>query len=122
MKPGKKHVAVERTILAGGVLAVLFLAGCGGSTKPKDTSGDPPGDTPTYTADVGPIIEVGCTCHQPGGIKYASVPLDTYARVFARRALIKQRAGVEGSMPPTGALPQAKRETIIAWVDGGAPE
>ncbi len=75
MKPGKKPDTVEWMILAGCALAVLLLAGCGGSsTKPKDTNGNPPGNVPTYTADVGPLIEAGCTCHQPGGIKYASCP------------------------------------------------
>jgi hypothetical protein len=123
MKASRRRVAIDRIRIAGGMLTILLLAGCGGgNTKPSDPGNNPPGGVPTYTADVAPIIEAGCTCHQPGGIKYSTVPLDTYARVFARRDRVKQRAGVEGSMPPTGALPQSKRQTIIAWVDGGAPE
>ncbi len=52
---------------------------------------------------------------------FATAPLDTYEHVIARKEKVKQRAGVEGSMPPTGPLPQSQRQTIIAWVDGGAP-
>jgi len=115
-----KLVRVPAVLL---ILGFAFLSGCGsdGGTKAKDqnTNGN---SAPTYTQDVRPILENGCTCHQSGGVKFADVPLDTYAHVFAKKDRVKTRAGVEGTMPPTGSLPEAERQTIIAWVDGGAPE
>ena len=104
-------------------LASALIAGCGGDSGDKPPTDPGPGDEiPTYTTDIKPIITPGCSCHQEGGIKYSTVPLDTYARVYAKRDRVKQRTGVEGSMPPAGALPSDQRQTIIAWVDGGAPE
>lgn len=113
----------RRLSLPIALLAAILIGGCGedGGSKPDDDNGDPP-DTPTYTVNVRPIIVEGCTCHQPGGIMHSTVPLDTYANVFARKERVKARAGVEGTMPPTGPLPQGSRQTIIAWVEGGAPE
>lgn len=105
------------------LVAAFLIGGCGDDgSKPNDDNNDPPDETPTYTADVRPILLEGCGCHQPGGPKFSTVPLDTYANVFARRERVKARAGVEGTMPPTGALPQGSRQTIIAWVEGGGPQ
>ncbi len=114
-----------RFSLGCAVLAATLLCGCGedGGQRPDITGGDDePPENPTYTADVRPIIAANCGCHQPGGIMHATAPLDSYANVFARRQLVKTRAGVAGTMPPTGPLPPVQRQTIIAWVDRGAPE
>jgi uncharacterized membrane protein len=104
-------------------LAAVLAAGCGSDDGAKVTD---PGDgnpaTPTYTANVRPIVQAGCSCHQAGGQMFGSAPLDTYARVFQRRALIRQKVFVDRSMPQGGGISDAQRETIRAWVDGGAPE
>jgi hypothetical protein len=101
---------------------VLLSAGCGEDDGDRLTSDGPPTGTPTYTEDIEPLLQASCSCHQPGGSKYADVPLDTYDKVFDRRERIKQRAGVEGTMPPAGALDAEARQLIITWVDEGAPE
>lgn len=114
---------LSRTWTLSLLLGLLVAAGCGedGGSKPNDEN---PNDDnpPTYTADIQPILQENCGCHHPGGPKHGTVPLDTYANVFQRRARVKERAGVEGSMPPTGPLQQGLRQTIIAWVDAGAPQ
>ena len=100
----------------------IVVWGCGKDGGAKPNNENPTDGTPTYTTDIAPILEANCNCHFTGGSHYSVTPLDTYANVYARRELVKQRAGVAGTMPPTGPLPQNQRETIIAWVDGGAPE
>ena len=86
----------------------------------------------TFTKDVAPIFFSKCAaCHRPGEI--APMSLLTYkdARPWARS--IKEKV-VNRDMPPWHADPQhgafkndrrlsdKEMATIVAWVDGGAPE
>ena len=86
----------------------------------------------TFTKDVAPILFRSCVeCHRPTGM--APMSLMTYedARPWARA--IKQKV-VAREMPPWGADPavgtfkndisleRAAIDTIVSWVDGGAPE
>jgi hypothetical protein len=89
-------------------------------------------ETPTFTKDVAPILYKNCVeCHR--ATMFAPMSLMTFeeARPWARS--IKQRV-VAREMPPWGADPsighfkndprlaQADIDTIVAWVDGGAPK
>ncbi len=90
--------------------------------------------TPTFTRDVAPIFQAKCeTCHRPGSM--APMSLQTYqdARPWARniRAQVATR-----TMPPwhldttvgiqhfknDRSLTDAQIDTIVRWVDGGAPQ
>jgi len=88
--------------------------------------------TPTFTRDVAPILDRNCvTCHRTGDI--APMPLTSYeeARPWARS--IKAQIAT-GKMPPWHAteprgtfsndrrLTDQEKETLIAWVDHGAPK
>jgi hypothetical protein len=87
---------------------------------------------PTFTGDVAPIFYQNCTsCHRPGEI--APMSLLTYkdARPWARA--IRDRVSA-GTMPPWHADPahgdfandrrltDRDKDTIVRWVDAGAPE
>jgi len=89
-------------------------------------------DTPTFSKDVSPILYDNCvTCHRPGEV--APMSLITYkdARPWSRA--IKEKV-LTGEMPPWHADPaygrflndrrlsEAEKETIVQWVDAGAPE
>jgi mono/diheme cytochrome c family protein len=90
-------------------------------------------DTPvTFSKDVAPIFNKSCVeCHRP--TMFAPMSLTTFdeARPWARS--IKQRV-VSRAMPPWGADPahgtfkndpsltQKQIDTIVAWVDAGAPK
>jgi mono/diheme cytochrome c family protein len=86
----------------------------------------------TFTKDVAPIFNKSCVeCHRP--TMFAPMSLTTFddARPWARS--IKQRV-VARVMPPWGADPahgtfkndprltQKEIDTIVAWVDAGAPK
>ena len=90
-------------------------------------------DQPTFAKDVASILQQKCqVCHQPNSI--APMSLLTYrdARPWARA--IKQKV-VAREMPPwhvsknigiqqfknDRSLSQAQIDTIVRWVDGGAP-
>jgi mono/diheme cytochrome c family protein len=88
--------------------------------------------TPTYNRDVQPILQKACVaCHSPGQI--APMSFATYENTRAWATQIK--AVVEkGKMPPgtverhygmfgdDGALTRNEIDTIVRWVDAGAPE
>jgi mono/diheme cytochrome c family protein len=97
----------------------------------------PPG-TPTFYADVVPILQQNCqSCHQPAGMNLggmvAPFPLVSYedVRRYSRRI---SSAVARGYMPPWSAasmhkgqfsnervLEDDEKATLIAWVDGGTP-
>ena len=96
------------------------------------TSASGADQVPTFSKDIAPIFYQHCVeCHRP--TMFAPMSLLTFeeARPWARS--IKQRV-VAREMPPWGADPaigrfrndprlsQVEIDTIMAWVDGGAPK
>ena len=93
----------------------------------------PPRNVPTFTKDVAPIVFNNCaTCHRAGEV--APMALTSYEDVRPWAKVIKNKV-VAREMPPWGADPahslkmrndrsltQAQIDTIVAWVDGGAPK
>jgi hypothetical protein len=91
-------------------------------------------DNPTFSKDVAPILQAKCqSCHEPGSI--APMPLLTYqdTRPWARS--IRDRVS-RRQMPPWHidrsvgvqkfkndmSLTDAQVDTIVRWVDQGAPQ
>ena len=87
---------------------------------------------PTFARDVAPILYENCVaCHRPNHLAPMSLISYDDARPWARA--VKNKV-VAKEMPPWGAdssvraykndasLTQAEIDTIVAWVDGGAPE
>ncbi|MEP7321972.1 MAG: hypothetical protein ABI761_08630 [Saprospiraceae bacterium] len=76
----------------------------------------------TFSADVNPIIQATCTtalCHANGSINGPGT-LTTYNSIFASRSDI--RAAVKsGAMPQGTTLAASKINTILCWIDSGAP-
>ena len=112
------------------VLAVVVA-----STNSVRTAGPPPAApaaVPTFSKDVAPIVFNHCTsCHRPGEV--APMSLLSYDDVRPWARAIKSKV-VAREMPPWGADPaqtlkmrndpslsKEQIDTIVAWVDGGAP-
>jgi len=90
--------------------------------------------SPTFTKDVAPIFQAKCeACHRPESIAPMSLRTYAEARPWARSI----RARVEArQMPPwhidktvgiqhfknDRSLSDAEIETIVRWVDAGAPQ
>jgi hypothetical protein len=87
--------------------------------------------SPTFAKDVAPIFYANCvTCHRPGEV--APMALRTYEEVRPWARSIKQKVSTR-QMPPWFAdpahgtfsndarLPQKQIDTIVKWVDAGAP-
>ena len=93
----------------------------------------PPTDQVTYAKDIAPIFQAKCeSCHRPG--QGAPMNLRTYEEVRPWSKSIKQRVATK-NMPPwyldqtigiqhfanDRSLSAAQIETIVKWVDEGAP-
>ena len=116
-------------IALGTLAAAAFLV----QPAPANAAQGQAGDPPTFAKDVAPILQAKCqVCHQPNSI--APMSLLTYqdARPWARA--IKQKV-VSREMPPwhinknvgiqrfknDRSLSDDQIDTIVRWVDGGAP-
>ncbi|HEX2487970.1 MAG TPA: cytochrome c, partial [Blastocatellia bacterium] len=110
------------------ILSITLLAAAGVIVKRNEAAGV------TFTKDVAPIIFNKCAnCHRPGEV--APMPLTSYAEVRPWSKAIREEV-VEREMPPWFADPhtstlkfsndrrlsQKEIETIVAWVDAGAPK
>lgn len=116
---------------AGSVLGLLLFGAAGVSGGGSVSLAAAPA-APTFSKDVAPILYKACAdCHRPGSI--APMSLLSYEDVRPWARAVKQRV-VSREMPPWGADPAvgkfandpslsaAEVATIVAWVDGGAPE
>ncbi len=113
--------------LVGGFGAVAVAALVGAAPAAAQSA-------PTFTKDVAPIFQSKCeSCHRPDSIAPMSLQTWQQARPWARA--IKARVS-EHSMPPfqidrtvgitkfknDDALNPAELDTIVKWVDAGAPQ
>ena len=113
------------TTVTGFGMVVLMLGG-GASANAAEAEG-----TPTFAKDVAPILYDNCVaCHRPNHLAPMSLVSYDDARPWARA--VKSKV-VSREMPPWGAdtsvraykndtsLSQDEIDTIVAWVDAGAP-
>lgn len=112
---------MKKTTLFIPVLSFLFLA-CSKSQPEKDS---PACDeiAKTFATDVNPIIQTYCnqpSCHTNGSVNGPG-PLTNYTQVFNARSVIRS-AIQSGLMPQNATLTAAQRNTIICWIDNGAPD
>jgi hypothetical protein len=88
--------------------------------------------SPTFTADVAPIMYAKCvSCHRPGEV--APMSLITFTDVRPWASAIRDKVSTR-AMPPWHAdrqystfrneqsLTQAEIDTVVKWVNAGAPE
>src|SRR5688500_16078966 len=117
-------------ILSAQAVALVALFAFQGSAFPADRPTGPV----TFTKDVAPIIQQKCqTCHRPGSA--APMVFMTYEQVRPWALPIKDRV-TKRLMPPWHvdktvgtiqefqgdmSLSDEQIETIVAWVDAGAP-
>jgi hypothetical protein len=75
-----------------------------------------------FAADVNPIIQTRCaiaSCHETGSINGPG-QLTSYQEIFNARTQI--RAAVSsGIMPKNSTLTTSHKNSILCWIDGGAP-
>lgn len=115
---------MTRTIRTALMTAMLGLASCA----------DPVPETPTWFADVQPILTANCArCHgaTPETAQIADFRLDRYVRDDAntldaydyRDSIVARAVALQAPvMPPRGELSDRQRAILDAWVLAGAPK
>lgn len=101
---------------------ILIGASCskggGGGGNPLDCSSVPK----SYSLNVDPIIQGFCNtagCHTNGSVNGPG-PLTNYTQVAAAKSEI--RAAIQsGLMPQNTTLTTSQKNSIICWIDSGAP-
>jgi hypothetical protein len=76
----------------------------------------------SFAADVNPIIQSSCNvtgCHATGSTNGPG-PLTNYTQVFNARTAIRTAVS-SGTMPKASSLPTSQKNSIICWIDSGAP-
>jgi len=121
MRP--RPTAVARLL----ALSALIVIGCGGPGGGRDCPFETPvcpDPQPSYTGEVGAIIQTYCVgCHGPGG-QEANRPFGTWQDINSHGyAGPMQRQLLACLMPPADA-PQpsdAQKQILIGWLTCGAP-
>lgn len=73
---------------------------------------------PLFTA-VKNLMQANCvSCHNPSNMN-GGKDWTNHCDIVANKDRIKTRAVDEGTMPPTGPLPQSEKDKITAWVNAG---
>ena len=112
-------------------LAIIFITiSCSKSSSSTGGGGNGGGGTvncsgvaSAFAANVNPIIQSTCatdaSCHGSGSFNGPG-PLLTYTQIFNAKDQIKT-AVANGTMPKTGSLTTAQKNSIICWVNSGGP-
>src|SRR5262245_7047064 len=118
-----------RLALAASACAVASMFGAPAAV----IAAEPGVKSPTFSKDVAPILQAKCqSCHEPGSI--APMALITFENVRPWARSIRERVS-KRQMPPWHidrsvgiqkfkndmSLPDEQVETIVRWVDQGAP-
>ena len=114
------------------LVAFVLIASCskgggddggGGGTGGGGSTVNCTGVASAFAANVNPIIQSTCatdaTCHGAGSANGPG-PLLTYTQISNAAAMIKP-AVANGTMPKTGTLTTAQKNSIICWINNGAP-
>src|SRR5262245_21972897 len=117
-----------------GVITTVVVIGTAALPRPASAQTSAAGDKPlTFTKDVAPIFQEACeVCHRPGNI--GPMSLVTYEEVRPWVRSIKARVASR-EMPPwhldkgvgiqkfinDRSLSDQQIDTIVRWVDAGAP-
>ncbi|MGZ8553330.1 MAG: hypothetical protein ACXWV8_07990 [Chitinophagaceae bacterium] len=112
---------MKKSTLLIRILSFLLLS-CSKS-KPEKDSPACNEIAKTFTTNVNPIIQTYCnqpSCHTSGSVNGPG-PLTNYTQVFNARSVIRN-AIQSGLMPQNATLTTAQRNTIICWIDNGAPD
>ncbi len=104
-------------------LSSVILLSCG-KDGTDGTNTDPcNGVAKSWSANVNPLIQTFCNqpnCHAPGSVNGPGA-LTNYNEVFSARTAIRAQVSA-GLMPQNTTLTTAQKNTIICWIDSGAPQ
>jgi hypothetical protein len=93
-----------------------------GGGGPGGTTLDCSGVAKTFSADASPVFQTYCNiggCHASGSVNGPG-PLTNYTQIYGARVNIRS-AVASGLMPQNTTLTASQKNTILCWIDSGAP-
>ena len=112
---------MKKLVISSIAVSILIVScskgddGDNSPTPPANCSGTP---GPLFTAVKG-LIQANCqSCHN-NSIANGGMNWTVDCNIVANKDRIKVRAVEQGTMPPTGALPQSEKDKITAWINAG---
>jgi hypothetical protein len=116
-------MALLKKLIGTSLCSLFFFASC----SKEDNGGGASVDCATvtnkaYAADISPIIQSTCAvsgCHAAGSFNGPGA-LTGYTEIFNARTAIRS-AVASGRMPQSGSLSTGQKNSIICWIDSGAP-
>lgn len=103
------------------LLLPVFIISCE-KDKPNNNDLDCSYVPKTFATDANPLIQTFCNqaaCHEPGSTNGPG-PLTNYTQIFNARIAIRD-AVANNLMPQNTTLTTAQKNTILCWIDSGAP-
>lgn len=104
------------------ILSVIVITSCSKTGVDNNTTVCDGVTNKAFTTDVNPIIQTFCNqaaCHNPGSTNGPGA-LTNYTEVFNARTAIRGQVQA-GLMPQNTTLTASQKNTIICWIDSGAP-
>lgn len=111
-----------KSIIIAGLAATIVMAVSCKKNSTTSYSPDCSGTTKTFSGDAKPLIQSYCAsagCHNVGSHEGCGA-LTTYTEVYASRSSVRASI-VSGSMPRGTTLTDAQKNSIVCWIDSGAP-
>lgn len=113
---------MKKFLLIAAVASLLYACTKESADHSKVTA-DCSGPAKSFATDVQPIFQSSCSnssgCHASGSHNGPG-PLVNYSQIFSARADISS-AVASGEMPLSGSLTALQKNTILCWIDNGAP-
>jgi uncharacterized membrane protein len=102
----------------------IVLSAC--SKSSSDDPASPPANNTSCTGTPGPlflavkdVLAANCvSCHTTNG-QASFANFNNNCTIVSQASNIRTRAVVQGNMPPSGAISQADKDKINAWVAAG---
>lgn len=113
---------MKRALIIITILCIVIACSKTGTDNPGTV--DCSGATKLFATEVNPIIQSSCAtnagCHGSGS-NNGPGELLRYAQILSARSAIRT-AIISGRMPQGGSLTTAQKNSIICWIDNGAPD
>jgi uncharacterized membrane protein len=113
---------IALTFFSTAIVSSILIVSC--SKSDGDDSTPPPAAAcsgtpgPLFTA-VKTLMQANCqSCHNSGNAN-GGKDWTIDCNIVANKTRIKARAVDDGTMPPTGPLPQSEKDKITAWINAG---
>ncbi|MFZ4522838.1 MAG: hypothetical protein ACOYNC_14110 [Bacteroidales bacterium] len=101
-----------KTTMFGLVVCLALTGACKKSSTSPGYTPDCSGTAKSFSSDVLPVINSACkSCHSD---------YSNYSRISGDKAAIRSTI-VNGSMPEGSTMSAAQKNTVVCWIDNGAP-